>query len=142
MSSEERSTWIQGGVAIGSLTVYLAVVLGRRGGGPLDEIAYVPPMLWTIGGSIVVAIALTIVFGVVRRSDGHVKDQRDREIHQRGDHIGQSFVTIGAVAALGMAMAQWHPFWIANVVYLCFHLSAIVASVAKLVAYRRGFVAW
>jgi hypothetical protein len=142
MSSEERSTWILGSLAIGSLTVYLAVILGRRNGGPLTDVAYVLPMLWTIGASIVAAIVITIAFGVVRRSDGHAKDQRDREIHQRGEYIGQSFVTLGAVAALGMAMAQWHHFWIANVIYLCLNLSAIVGSVAKLVAYRRGFVSW
>jgi hypothetical protein len=142
MSSEERSTWILGVLAIGSLTAYLAVIVGRKNGGPFTDVAYVAPMLWTIGGSIVTAILVTVTFGVAGRKDGHVKDQRDREIHQRGDYIGQSFVVIGSMAALGMAMAQWHYFWIANVVYLCFHLSAIVGSVAKLVAYRRGFVAW
>jgi hypothetical protein len=142
MSSEERSAWILGGLAIGSLTVYLAVILGRRNGGPLAEVAYVAPMLWTIGGSIVASIVAHILVGIIRRGDGHAKDQRDREINQRGEYIGQSFVVIGGMAALGMAMAQWHYFWIANVVFLCFHLSAIVGSTAKLVAYRRGFVAW
>ena len=33
-------------------------------------------------------------------------------------------------------------FWIANVIYLGFVLSGIVASIAKLVAYRRGFQSW
>ena len=32
--------------------------------------------------------------------------------------------------------------WIANVIYLCFTLSAVVGSVAKIVAYRRGFQSW
>jgi hypothetical protein len=48
------------------------------------------------------------------------------------------FVIAGAAAALGMAIARWDYFWIANVIYLGFVLWAIVGSVVKLVAYRRG----
>jgi hypothetical protein len=41
-----------------------------------------------------------------------------------------------------MALAEWDRFWIANVIYLCFVLSAVVASAAKIFAYRRGFQSW
>ena len=142
MSSEERSAWIMGVLAVGSLGAYLAVVLGRRDGGRLTEVSYVGPMLTTIGVSIVASIVLHIAAGIIHRRDGHLKDQRDREIHQRGEYIGQSFLVIGGVAALAMAMAEWPYFWIANVVFLCFHLSAITGSAAKLVAYRNGFAGW
>lgn len=70
------------------------------------------------------------------------KDQRDREIYRFGEYIGQSFVVMGGVAALLMAMAEWDHFWIANVIYLAFVLSAMLGSVAKIVAYRRGFQPW
>jgi hypothetical protein len=43
-----------------------------------------------------------------------------------------------AAAALVMAMAKADYFWIANVIYLGFVLWAVVGSVLKLVAYRRG----
>jgi hypothetical protein len=33
-------------------------------------------------------------------------------------------------------------FWIANVVYLAFVLSASPGSIAKIIAYRRGFQTW
>jgi hypothetical protein len=33
-------------------------------------------------------------------------------------------------------------FWIANVLYLCFTLSAVLSSIAKIFAYRRGFHPW
>jgi len=66
----------------------------------------------------------------------------DREIYRFGEYIGQSFVVIGGVAALLMAMAEWDHFWIANVIYLTFVLSAMLGSVAKIVAYRRGFQPW
>jgi hypothetical protein len=39
-------------------------------------------------------------------------------------------------------MAELPYFWIANAVYLAFFLSAALASVAKIVAYRRGLPAW
>ena len=41
-----------------------------------------------------------------------------------------------------MAMAELDYFWIANLIYLAFVLSAILGSVAKIVAYRRGFQPW
>ena len=41
---------------------------------------------------------------------------------------------------LALVEADW--FWIANVIYLCFVLSAILGSVTKLAAYRRDFSTW
>jgi hypothetical protein len=41
-----------------------------------------------------------------------------------------------------MAMVELDYFWIANVIYLAFHLSAILGAAAKIVAYRRGFQPW
>jgi hypothetical protein len=70
------------------------------------------------------------------------KDQRDREIHRFGEYVGQSFLVIGGVAALAMAMAELNHFWIANVVYLAFVLSAILSSLTKIVVYRLGFHPW
>jgi hypothetical protein len=39
-------------------------------------------------------------------------------------------------------MAEVPHFWIANAVYLAFTLSAILGSVARIFAYRRGFQPW
>lgn len=49
---------------------------------------------------------------------------------------------IGALAALVLALAEADHFWIANVIYLAFALSAVLGSVAKIFAYRRGFQSW
>ncbi|MFD9127610.1 hypothetical protein ACFV0G_23070, partial [Kitasatospora sp. NPDC059571] len=78
----------------------------------------------------------------VQRDGGRHKDQRDREIHRFGEYIGQSFLVIGGVAALVMAMAEVDYFWIANAAYLAFVLSALMSSAAKIAAYRRGFGPW
>lgn len=142
MSFEEKSAWIMGVVAVGSYAVYLTIVLELAGTMPLTEVSYVAPLLWTVGASIAASIALHAVMGISSPRDAGKKDQRDKEIYRFGEYIGQSFVVIGGVAALLMAMAELDHFWIANVIYLTFVLSAILGSVAKIVAYRRGFQPW
>lgn len=142
MSFEEKSAWIMGVVAAGSYAVYLAIVLGLAGTMPLVDFPYVAPLLWTIGASIGISIALHAVIGIFSPREAGKKDQRDREIYRFGEYIGQSFVVFGGVVALLMAMAEVQHFWIANVIYLTFVLSAILGSVAKVVAYRRGFQPW
>ena len=95
-------------------------------------------MLGTIGGSIVLSIILHIFFAPQIGK----KDQREREIHRFGEYTGYAFITIGALAAMVFAMFEFDHFWIANVVYLCFVLSAILGSIAKIVAYRSGLPRW
>ncbi|MGW7453428.1 hypothetical protein [Streptomyces sp. NPDC054787] len=142
MAVEEKRAWIMIAVAIVSYGAYLAVVLGRSGDGPLAQQPYVAALLWTVGASIVASIALHITVAVLSPEDGKTKDQRDREIHHFGEYIGQSFIAIGGVAGLVLAMAEADQFWIANVIYLAFVLSAIVGSIAKVAAYRSGFQPW
>jgi hypothetical protein len=142
MSFEEKSAWIMGVVAAGSYGVYLAIVLGLAGTMPLVDVPYVAPLLWTVGASIALSITLHILMGIFSPKEAGKKDQRDREIYRFGEYIGQSFLVIGGVAVLLMAMVETDHFWIANVIYLAFFLSAILGSVAKIVAYRRGFQPW
>jgi hypothetical protein len=140
VTHEEKRAWILGVAAIVSYAVYLVVVLGRAGERPLAEVPYATPLLWTVGSSIVASIVLSILAAVISK-DG-AKDQRDREISRFGEYTGHSFVVIGAVAALLLAMAEAPHFWIANAVYLAFTLSAILGSTARIFAYRRGFQPW
>ncbi|HEY9423819.1 MAG TPA: hypothetical protein VIP54_03380 [Microterricola sp.] len=140
MSSEEKSAWVMGVVAIGGYLIYLVIILGT--GVPLPEVNYVPAMLWTIGGAIVASIVLRIVWGMFTPGSEGKKDQRDREIYQFSERIGQSFLVVGGVAAMLLAMFELGYFWIANVLYLCFVLSAILSCTARIIAYRRGFQSW
>ncbi|WP_405427738.1 hypothetical protein [Micromonospora sp. NBC_00617] len=142
MAFEEKRAWIMALVSVAAYGAYVLVVLGRADGDPLADVPYAGPLLTTVAAAIVVSIVLNIVVSIVSPEGANEKDQRDREIHRLGDHIGQSFVIVGGVAALAMALADWDQFWIANVIYLCFTLSAVVGSVAKIVAYRRGFQSW
>jgi predicted outer membrane lipoprotein len=142
MSFEEKSAWVMGLLAAAAYTVYLAVVLALSRDMPLAEVPYVAPLLWTVGGSIAASVVLHTAIRVFSAKEAGIKDQRDKEIYRFGEYIGQSFLVIGGVAALVMAMSEVDHFWIANAIYLAFFLSAILGSVARIVAYRRGFQPW
>lgn len=142
MAYEEKRAWIMLVVTLIGGAVYAIVVLGGAGEVPLPEVAYVGAMLWTIGGGIVAAIVFTIAASIGLDKDERRKDQRDREIERFGEMVGNSFLVIGALAAMGMAMAEWDHFWIANAVYLGFMLSGVLSSVTRIFAYRRGFQSW
>ncbi|MFC0629346.1 hypothetical protein [Kribbella deserti] len=142
MAHEEKRAWIMAIVTLIGYGAYLIVVLGRAGDGPLAGVAYVAPLLWSVGGAIVAAIVLSIAADLASGGKPGQKDQRDREIGRFGEYIGQSFVVVGAVTVMVLAMAEADPFWIANTMYLAFVLSSLLGSVAKIVAYRRGFQPW
>lgn len=142
MSFEEKNTWVYALVSVAAFAAYLVTILGRAQGIPVSEVPYVGAMLWTIGGAIAAAILGRIVVAIAWPRDADKSDQRDKEINRFGDYVGQSFVGVGAVAALVLAMAEADYFWIANAVYLAFVLSALLGSAAKIVAYRRGFQPW
>ncbi|ADB33271.1 hypothetical protein Kfla_4235 [Kribbella flavida DSM 17836] len=138
MAFEEKRAWVFLSVSVVGYLVYLAIVLGRIDGGRADT-PYVAVMLWTIGAAIVAAIVLEVVLAATgAKEDGPQKDQRDLEIARFGEQVGQSFVVIGGLAALLLAMVEADHFWIANAIYLAFVLSAVLGSVARLFAYRRG----
>jgi hypothetical protein len=142
MSFEEKNAWAFLVISVVGYTIYLAIVLSQATGRPLVEVDYVPALLWTVGGAIVAGIVAGMLVSIGSPKPKDRTDQRDKQIKWFGDRIGQSFVVIGAVAAMLLAMFQADYFWIANAVYLAFVLSALVGSVAKLVAYRAGLPEW
>ena len=134
MAFEEKRAWIRLVVAVLGYTAYATVILTGRDGRALAETPYAEALLWTVG----LAVVATVLTEALVAGRSRATDERDREIGRLGEQVGQSFVVIGAVAAMLMAMAGWDHFWIANVVYLCFVLSAILGGIARVVAYRRG----
>lgn len=142
MSYEEKSTWAFAITAPVGYLVYLVLTFAT-GEGPLGTTSYIWPMVGTILGAIVVGILSGIVLGIVSGAmgDKHVgkADQRDKEISWLGDRVGNSFIVVGGVGALILCFIQAPHTYIANLLYLCFVLSAILQSVTKLIAYRRGF---
>ena len=150
MPFEEKFTWVSTVVSTGVAAVYFAIVLGQARTVPVAEIAYQRPLLIAIGslialtilGAIVVAIGTAVSAKIKGRGsvdDVNRKDERDADINRRGELIGYYVSSGGALGVLALAMLRCDPFWIANALYLSFVVGALVASVAKLVAYRRGF---
>jgi hypothetical protein len=142
MTHEEKRSWIMLAVSVIAYSAYVGIVLSRSDGQPLASTGYVTPLLCTIGAAIGATILLDIAVDIASPRTTREKDVRDREIGRFGESMGQAFVVIGAVAALLMALAEWDWFWIANVIYLCFVLSAVLSSTAKIVAYRGGLPQW
>jgi hypothetical protein len=139
VTAEQARAWIAGIVPALAYGVYVVVVLGRTGAGPITATPYVVPLLWTVGVSIVATIVGNIVAGLLIPAEDAQVDVRDREIGRLGERVGGAFVVIGGVAALLLAMAEAPHFWIANAVYLAFVLSAVLGAIARLAAYRWGF---
>lgn len=139
MSSEEKRTWISALVGVVVPVVYLAVVLSRVPGADVAGIAYVGPMLASIGIGIVAAIVLSIVAAIASPGEADRTDERDREINRRGEYVGFYVMSIAAIVPLVLAMAEVEQFWIAHALYLAFVLAALASAVAKIVAYRRGW---
>ncbi|MEV7603569.1 hypothetical protein AB0O91_39990 [Kitasatospora sp. NPDC089797] len=142
MAFEEKRAWILGLVSVVAYALYLTVVLDSSVEGELARTPYVATLLWTVGGSILASIGLTVLTAVVSPEGANHKDQRDREIHRFGVHVGQGFLVLAVVAGLVLAMARCDPFWIANAIFLGVVLSAVLGAVAKIAAYRWGAQPW
>jgi hypothetical protein len=124
MAYEEKRAWIRLVVAVLGYAAYVIVVLGRLGGRALADVPYSDALRWTVGLAVIASVVAETAMGSVPGTS-RATDERDREIGRLGERVGQSFVVIGAVAAMLMAMAEWDRFWI-----------------AKVVAYRRGVPQW
>lgn len=143
MSFEEKRAWIQALVPVATHVVYVLIILGRAGDAPLTELSYAATLLVVNFGGVGVSLLLVTVAGLTSPREVTKKDERDRAINRFGDFHNVGLVSvIGGVSALVMAMAEVDHFWIANVLYLAFILSAIVGNAAKIVAYHRGFQPW
>ena len=70
------------------------------------------------------AIVGRILVEIVSPSESTRGDIRDKEIDRLGERVGNSFVVIGGVGALVLAMLDVDRFWIANTIYLGFVLAA------------------
>lgn len=144
MPIAQKRAWAMMVVSTLAYVVYVVLVVTNLQD-PVSDTPYVVPLLGTIGGSVVATVLAEIGFAVGARREGTAArrtDERDHDIDRFGDHVGQAFVVVGAIAALVMAMLQWPYFWIANVIYLAFVLSAVLGSAARLAAYRQSFQPW
>jgi hypothetical protein len=138
MSYEEKGVWAYLLASAGAYIAYLAIVVPRLFHTPAAHVSYLVPLLVTTIASIFIATVVRSALEVARPSDSSKADVRDRDIARFAEHASRWCVVGGAAAGLFMAFRHWDYFWIANVIYLGFVLWAVVGSVLRLVAYRRG----
>lgn len=142
MAYEEKVAWAGLIVAIIHVAVYTSVLLARAVDTPMPDTPYVDAMLWSIGAGIVVMIIVSIVVAVTTGRDAHGTDIRDKQITARAEFTSRGLLIAAALAALILAMLELDPFWIANVLYVGFSLSALLEVITKIALYRGGVPAW
>ncbi|MFC5337443.1 hypothetical protein [Leucobacter denitrificans] len=140
----ERNVWSSLIVSIFGVSAYIVFILQRAAGGPLAEVEWVAPMLWTIGLSIALAILVSILWGIFAGlrdpSEGSTTDVRDRDIAQMGNRVGSAFLVIAGIGVIVLCAVNAASFWIAHTMFIGFALSAIVGGFAQVIAYRRGLI--
>jgi hypothetical protein len=138
MSFEEKGTWVQALIVVLVPGVYFAMVFSQVRTTPVTEIAYQGPMLASIAVAIALLIVAYIAIAIASAKDAGKSDERDKEINRYGEYVGGFVVYGGALVALGMAVAEFDYFWIANLIYSILVLAGFITSAVKLVAYRQG----
>ncbi|HCU48234.1 MAG TPA: hypothetical protein DGG94_00110, partial [Micromonosporaceae bacterium] len=88
MSYEEKGKWIYLLTMLGTYVGYVAVILSRADGASVADVAYVAPMLWSIGIAIGLSIVGRIALEIAKPSDNYKIDARDKEINRLGEYIG------------------------------------------------------
>jgi uncharacterized membrane protein YeaQ/YmgE (transglycosylase-associated protein family) len=139
MSYEERGQWVYLAATTIGYGAYLVLMLGGAGSTPLPEVEYQPILLWTIGAAVAGSVLGRIAIEIVRPSESHREDVRDRDIGRFGEYVSGMVLGIGMVGPFILTLVGADHFWIANAMYLVFVVQAVVGTVIKLVAYRRGF---
>ena len=96
-------------------------------------------LLWTIGAAVVGSIIGRIAIEIIRPSDSHREDVRDKEIGRFGEYVSGMILGVGMVGPFILVLVEAGHFWIANAMYLVFVVQAVIGTIIKLIAYRRGF---
>ncbi|HMI09599.1 MAG TPA: hypothetical protein VK497_04380 [Candidatus Saccharimonadales bacterium] len=138
MTYEEKGKWIYLATTVLGFVVYVGVILNRAQDMAITEVPYISTILWIIGIALVVTILGQIAIAIAKPSEADKKDERDKDINRKGDFVGGIVLGVAMIVPFGLTMAEFDHFWIANAMYSAFVLSAIISTMVKIVAYRRG----
>lgn len=130
---------------------YAFQILPQMGEGPVEFIAFTKPMIIAVVIGTVLSIATTIAVSIgaavwlgVREGEDAVnaefseEDERDKQFARLGDAWGGYFLSVAVIGALVLIWTGQDRFWVANALFLGAWGSAVVGTVVKLIAYRRG----
>ena len=149
MSFDERDAFTSLLTTLIVAVMFYATIAGQYAAGTFDGpdglMFWARSVLWLVGYSIGIAIAVTIGFTIVyailtgEKKPSDLRDERDRMIEHRGMRIGSVLTATGLVAAivdLAWGNSALHAF---NVMLIGCSLSEIVKNIFKIFCYRRGF---
>jgi hypothetical protein len=142
MAFVEKSNWVVLVVSVPTLLVYAALVVPQVLSQPIAEVAWVQPMIFTIAGFVVANVLGNVVAAASNPSEADKNDERDREIDQFGERVGNWLIVAGSLTALVLAMARADHFWIANAIFLGGLMGALLSSITKIAAYHGPFQRW
>ncbi|HCS61218.1 MAG TPA: hypothetical protein DIW46_07460 [Microbacterium sp.] len=144
MVYHERAAWAGIVAAVATIAAYVVLVLGQAGGGPLIDVDWLPLMLWSVGGGIVLSILITILWGIVAgirdRESATASDVRDRDISRFGGRVEYVVLCAAGIAIIVLCAVGADVFWIANTMFLGFAVSTFIGTIARVIVYRRGLV--
>ena len=142
MAFLEKSNWVVLVVAVATLAVYGTWTLTQALGKPVAEIGWVQPMIYSIGGFVVLNVLGNVIAAATNPKEADKSDQRDKEINRFGEMVGNYLIIAGACVALVLTMVAADRFWIGNTIYFGGILAAMGASVTKIAAYHGPFQKW
>ena len=160
MSFGERNVWASAIATAIATVAYLVVVVPRALASPVDQVDWVMPMVWAIGGAIVGTIVLSIAGAIGSEVNGtittsvwaslsgrtgreiaplHEEDIRDREIKELGERTTMSIMASSLFMMLVLAIGDADSFWIGNTALIVGTIGTLAGAGVKIRAYRRGF---
>jgi hypothetical protein len=138
MTFLEKSNWAILGVAIVVPAFYFAHIFASLRDTPAADIAFVRPLITSFVIFVASAGSLHIIAALSNPREKGKRDVRDKEIDRFGEYVGGNIMGVGAIAALALVLANTEDLWVATTLYGAFVAQALVASIIKIVLYRRG----
>ncbi len=100
-----------------------------------------PRMWWTLGGYVVLLIAVMIGSAVTSADDLEEMtefDERDKHIEQKAELIGSGVLNAGMVGLLVVVMMEYNTFIVAHSILALIVLYTLISFGLRLYFYRRG----
>lgn len=148
MSFEERSAWsaiLSCAVAFfwwGRLIWNNTVTGAYEGVGGLSRWAW--DVSWLIGGGVIVAIMITILFNIVyaiatrQPKLQFISDERDTRINNRGAVVSLVVISSGFLIAVGLLVMGWGALAALNTILVGMAIGGLSSEVYRVAQYRLG----
>lgn len=148
MTNNERNAWMYLIVVIATSAFYAINLAPRLADAPAAEVSWVPLMLWTVLGSVILTIVGAVVVAIYTSIKAtaagddpkaeFTEDEREKLIELRGIRVSHAITGVGFGAALVLAMFDADTFWIGNTLFAFGAIGAVAEVGTKIVTYRRG----